>query len=91
MNWKRDGSGYSFYGRHNSQNEDTTNKQKFISSLSSQMEKDSMCVKQSAGNADYGIVMSSSVLARTKPVVVVGDDTDLLILIQLYFNTAEHC
>ena len=48
-------------------------------------------MKQSAGNADYDIAMSSSALARTKPVVVVGDDTDLLILIQLYLNTAEHC
>ena len=37
-------------------------------------------MKQSAGNADYDIAMSSSALARTKPVVVAGDDTDLLIL-----------
>ena len=44
------------------------------------MEKDSICVKQSVGNADYDIAVSSSVLAWTKPVVVVGDDTDLLIL-----------
>ena len=37
----------------------TKNKQKFISSLSSQMEKEGISMKQSAGDADYDIVMSA--------------------------------
>ena len=68
----------------------TKNKQKFINSLSLQMEKEGIRVKQSAGDADYDIAMSACALARTKPVVVVGDDTDLLILLQHHFNPAEH-
>lgn len=34
--------------------------------------------------------MSACALAKTKPVVVVGDDTDLLILLKHHFNPAEH-
>ena len=34
--------------------------------------------------------MSACTLARMKPVVVVGDDTDLLTLLQHHFNPTEH-
>ena len=54
------------------------------------MEKEGISMKQSAGDADYDIAMSACALARMKPVVVVGDDTDLLILLQYHFNPAEH-
>ena len=57
------------------------NKQKLINIMSSQMEEEGIQVKQSSGDAEYDIVMSACSLAETKPVVVVGDDTDLLILI----------
>ena len=52
------------------------------------MEKEGISMKQSAGDAEYA--MSACALARMKPVVVVGDDTDLLILLQHHFNPAEH-
>ena len=54
------------------------------------MEKEGISMKQSAGDAEYDIAMSACVLARMKPVVVVGDETDLLILLQYHFNPDEH-
>ena len=54
------------------------------------MEKEGISMKQSAGDAEYDIAMSACALARMKPVVVVGDDTDLLILLQHHFNPDEH-
>ena len=54
------------------------------------MEKEDISMKQSAGDADYDIAMSACALDRMKPVVVVGDDTDLLILLQHHFNPAEY-
>ena len=64
------------------------NKRKFINLLSSEITKEGILVKQSVGDADYDIVMSA--LAHTKPVVVVADDTDILILLQHHFRPAEH-
>ena len=64
------------------------NKQKFINLLSSEIRKEGILVKKSVGDADYDIVMSA--LAHTRPVVVVADDTDILILLQPHFRPAEH-
>jgi hypothetical protein len=66
------------------------NKQKFINLLGSEMEKVDIKVKHSPGDADYDIAMSACTIAQTKPVVVVGDDTDLLIILQHHFTPADH-
>ena len=57
---------------------DLKNKRKLIKLLSSEITKEGIIVKQSLGDADYDIVMSA--LAHTKLVVVVADDTDILLL-----------
>lgn len=66
------------------------NKQRFIDLLGSQLEKDGTNVKHSSGDADYDIVVNACMIAQTKDVVVVGDDTDLLILLLHHFNPVEH-
>ncbi len=50
------------------------------------MEEMGIQVQHSQEDADYDIAMSACNIALTKPVVVVGDDTDLLILCQHHFN-----
>ena len=62
------------------------NKQKFIYLLGSELEKAGVQVKHSSDDADYNIVMSACDIALTTTVVVVGDDTDLLVLLQHHFN-----
>lgn len=67
------------------------NKQKFIRLLASELEKEvTIQVRHSPGDADYDIAMSACTIALTKPAVVVGDDTDLLILLQHHFSPADH-
>ena len=61
------------------------NKQKCINLMSSQMEKEGIHLNKSSGDADYHIAMSACALAQTRPVIIVGDDTHLLILLQ------HHC
>ena len=58
--------------------------------MSSEITKKGINVKQLVGDADYDIVMSACALAHTKPVVVVADDTDILILLQHHFRPAGH-
>ena len=65
-------------------------KQKLINILSSQMGEEDIQVKQSSGDADYDIAMSVCSLAETGSVVVVGDDFDLLILLQYHFKPGKH-
>ena len=66
------------------------NKQGFLYLLGSELVKASIKVKHCKGDADYDIAITACTLARTKPVVVVGDDTDLLVLLQHHYNPAEH-
>ena len=42
------------------------------------------------GDSDYDIAMPACTTAMTMPVVVVGDDTDLLVLLQHHFKHTEH-
>jgi hypothetical protein len=66
------------------------NKQKCVYLLGSDMEKDGgIQVRHSSGDADYDIAMSACAIATSQPVVVVGNDTDL-ILLQYHFNSANH-
>jgi hypothetical protein len=67
------------------------NKQKCVYLLGSDMEKEGgIQVRHSSGDADYDIAMSACAIATSQPVVVVGNDTNLLILLQYHFNSANH-
>ena len=67
------------------------NKQKFIFLLGEELENcPNIQVRHSEGDAEYDIVMSGCTVAMSHPVVVVGDDTDLLILLQHHFIPEEH-
>lgn len=55
------------------------------------MEKDDgIQVSHSSGDADYDIAMTACKIAVTQPVVVVGDYTDLLIVLQHHFMPSKH-
>lgn len=67
------------------------NKQKFIDLLGSEMQKEEgIEVKHSPGDADYDIAIHACTLALTTQVVVIADDTDVLILLQHHFSPSEH-
>ena len=68
----------------------TSNKQKFLNLLGSEMEQEGIQISHSSGDADYDIVMTACTFAEMLPVVVVGDDTDLLILLQHHFTPRKH-
>ena len=66
------------------------NKQNFFFDLLSSLLKDNgIDVKQSPGDADYDIFMSACRAALETNVVVVADDTDILVLLQHHFNPAS--
>jgi hypothetical protein len=56
--------------------------------LSSLLKDNGIDVKQSPGDADYDIFMSACRAALETDVVVVADDTDILVLFQHHFNPA---
>ena len=67
------------------------NKQQFIHLLGSELEKsEDITVKHAAADADYDIAISACNMALAKTVVVVGDDTDLLVLLQHHYQPADH-
>jgi 5'-3' exonuclease len=68
----------------------TRNKQKFLNLLGSEMNEKGIQVSHSSGDADYDIAMTACRIALTMPVVVVGDDTDLFILLQHHFSIENH-
>ena len=66
-----------------------TNKQKFINMLSSSLEKSGCEVHQADGDADIVIVAHALKSAETCDTIVVGDDTDLMILL-CHHATSNH-
>ena len=66
------------------------NKQKFIYLLGSILEREGLQVKFSKAVSDYDIAMTACDAAQTVPVVVVGDDTDLLVLLLNHFDPDSH-
>ena len=47
-------------------------------------------IENSNADADFNIVMFACTVAITRPVVVVGDDTDLLIVLVHHFSPTLH-
>lgn len=66
------------------------NKQKFLYFIGNELEKTGVKVKHSTGDADYDIVSKACAIATTRPVIVVGDDTDLLILLLHHLNEIHY-
>ena len=63
----------------------------FCKLLGSQMEQvDSVRIQYSSGVADYDVVRSACTIAQDKPVIVVGDETDILILLLRNFRPDQH-
>lgn len=57
------------------------NKQLFITALSAELKKSSVLTKHAKQDADLLIVQTAVAASRNQTVVVVGDDTDLLVLL----------
>ena len=66
------------------------NKQNFINMLGNQLEKKGCRVKHADGDADLKIVKAAVASAEENSTVVIGEDTDLLILLCFYANVAHH-
>ena len=57
------------------------NKQAFLEMLWTQLSASDISVMHSDGDADVDIVSSALTVAKTCPVTLLGEDTDLLILL----------
>lgn len=66
------------------------NKQKFLYFIGSELEKAGVELYHSAGDADYDIVSTACTMAKRRSVVVVGDDTDLLVLLLHHLSPRHH-
>ena len=66
-----------------------SNKQRFITFLGNELEKRGCNVHHSNADADTLIVTTTLKSAETKPTVLVGDDTDLLVLLLAHVDTCH--
>lgn len=66
-----------------------TNKQRFIGMLSDYLERSGVTVVQAKGDADLLIVQTSIESAKTVNTVLVGDDTDLLVLLCFHADISQ--
>ena len=66
------------------------NKQKFLYFIGSELEKAGVELYHSAGDADFDIVSTACSMAKRRSVVVVGDDTDLLVLLLHHLSPEHH-
>ena len=61
-------------------------KQCFLEMLTTEMNAVGICAMQSGGDADTLIATTAVDIANSKPTVVIGEDTDLLILFIHFVN-----
>ena len=66
------------------------NKQRFLYFIGTELKKAGVEVQHSAGDADYNIVSTACTMAKRRSVVVVGDDTDLLVLHLHHLSPRHH-
>ena len=64
------------------------NKQKFIALLGQELEKASCTVYHASGDADVIIVQKAVQSAQTRETILIGEDTNLLVLL-CYYTTPE--
>ena len=67
-----------------------TNKQKFINLFADQLERAGISTDNAKGEADVLIVENVVESAKTFATVLVGDDTDLIILLLYHVNLDNH-
>ncbi|WAR15643.1 LOW QUALITY PROTEIN: hypothetical protein MAR_005748 [Mya arenaria] len=68
----------------------STNKQQFINMLSGHLQKNTCQTFHAPGDADLLIVLKAVESATTRNTVLIGDDTDLLILLIYHTNLDTH-
>ena len=68
---------------------DTTNKQRFIALLGDELSKNNCIVYYAKSDADFLIVQKAVETAEYSNTVVLGDDTDLLVLL-IYHTKLNH-
>ena len=68
---------------------DATNKQRFIALLGEQLSKNNCTVYYAKSDADFIIVQKAVETAENSNTVIVGDDTDLLVLL-IYHTKLNH-
>ena len=66
------------------------NKQKFLNYIGSELEKAGVKVEHSSADADYNIVSTACTMAMRRSVTVVGEDTDLLVLLVHHLTPQHH-
>ena len=66
------------------------NKQKFLYFIGSELDKTGIKVQHSASDADYNIVSTACTMAKRRSVTIVGDDTDLLVLMLHHLSPSHH-
>ena len=66
------------------------NKQQFIFMLSRELENNNCKTHHASGNADLLIVQKAVEYATTSNTVLVGDDTDLIVLLCYHANLDSH-
>ena len=66
------------------------NKQKFLYFIGSELEETGIKVQHSATDADYNIVSTACPMAKRRSVTIVGDDTDLLVLMLHHLSPSHH-
>ena len=66
------------------------NKQKFLYFIGSELEKAGVELYHSSADADYDIVSTACTMAKRRSVAVVGDDTDLLVLLLHHLSPRHH-
>lgn len=67
----------------------TANKSRFITELGKYLEKRGIKVRHAEGDADLQIVLEAINSARFSDTVLIGDATDLLILLLYYFDSSH--
>ena len=67
-----------------------SNKTNLISMLAKGLEEDGCTVKKAEGDADLLMCLETIKAAETKNTVLIGDDTDLLILLLFHCNPTKH-
>lgn len=67
-----------------------TNKQRFIHYLSDKLKRAGCSTYPTVNDADVLIVQIAAVSTRTKDTLLIGDDTDLLVLLLHYVDMKAH-
>ena len=66
------------------------NKEKFLKMLGHHLEQRGIDVRYATGDADLLVVQTAKEKAESSPVVVVGEDTDILVLLIHYASSTQH-